>query len=103
MDITFGLWEILEVRPTLMNQIGSRQREDSKLMKIMGRVSQGGVSRYLQCYSTDSRGWLRRDGRLCVPCISDLLRVVLEEAHHSRMTIHLGGDKMYRDMKSMFY
>ena len=51
----------------------------------------------------DDRGYLRRDGRLCVPRVEDLMRAVLEEAHHSRMTIHPGGDKMYRDMRRVFY
>ena len=72
-------------------------------MDIMDRISRGEVSRHLQRYSINNRGWLRRDGRLCVPRASDLLRAVLEEAHHSRMTIHPDGDKMYLDMKRMFY
>ena len=29
--------------------------------------------------------------------------MVLEEAHHSKMTIHPGGDKMYKDVKRVFY
>ena len=51
----------------------------------------------------DDKGWLRRDGRLCVPKIRELLKAVLEEAHHSRMTIHMGNNKMYRDMKRVFF
>ena len=35
--------------------------------------------------------------------MGDLVNKVLEEAHHSRMTIHPGGDKMYRDMKRIFF
>ena len=61
------------------------------------------VSKHLQRYSIDGRGYLRRDGRMCVPQVDDLMRAVLEEAHHSRMTIHPGGDKMYRDIRRVFY
>lgn len=39
MDITPGLLAALEARPTFMDQIGSRQREDSKLMDVMDRIS----------------------------------------------------------------
>lgn len=28
---------------------------------------------------------------------------MLEESHRSKMTIHPGGDKMYRDVKRTFY
>ena len=69
----------------------------------MDSLSRGETSSHLSRYSTDDRGWLRRDGRLCVPRVGSLLRTVLEDAHHSRMTIHPGGDKMYRDMKRLFF
>ena len=102
-EFTPGFLASLEVRPTLIDQIGLRQREDTKLGGIMDLIIGGEVSRHLQRYSLDDRGYLRRDGRLCVPRVEDLLRTVLEEAHHSRMTIHPGGDKMYRDMRRVFY
>ena len=35
--------------------------------------------------------------------MDDILEEVLAESHRSRMTIHPGGDKMYRDMKRIFY
>ena len=66
-----------------MDQIGLRQREDAKLRDIMDLVVKGEVSKHLQRYSMDDRGYLRRDGRLCVPRVEDLMRAVLEEAHHS--------------------
>merc|ERR1712080_247960 len=31
------------------------------------------------------------------------MRKVLDEAHRSKMTIHPGGDKMYKDMKRIFF
>ena len=91
------------MRPTLLDQIGTSQREDPQLVDIVDRLSRGESSSHLSRYSTDGRGWLRRDGRLCVPRVGSLLKTVLEEAHHSKMTIHTGGDKMYRDMKRVFF
>ena len=35
--------------------------------------------------------------------VGDLMLEVLQECHRSRMTIHPGGKKMYRDMKRIFY
>jgi len=35
--------------------------------------------------------------------LDDILEEVLAESHRSRMTIHPGGDKMYRNMKRIFY
>ena len=35
--------------------------------------------------------------------VEDLVRKVLEEAHRSKLTIHPGGDKMYKDMKRIFF
>ena len=37
------------------------------------------------------------------PTSRELTKKVLEEAHHSKMTIHPGGDKMYKDIKKTFF
>ena len=54
-------------------------------------------------YTLDGKGWLRRDGRLCVPRDENLKKAILDDAHRSKMTIHPGGDKMYQDMKRVFF
>ena len=93
----------LELRPTLLDQVGASQREDPQIVEIMDKLIRGETSSHLARYTIDDKGWLRRDGRLCVPRVGDLVNKVLEEAHHSRMTIHPGGDKMYRDMKHISF
>ena len=40
--------------------------------------------------------------RLCVPNDGDLRRELLEEAHCSRLVIHLGGTKMYKDLRQNY-
>ena len=69
----------------------------------MDKLIRGETSSHLSRYAIDDKGWLRRDGRLYVPLEGDLVNKVLEEAHHSKMTIHPGGDKMYRGMKRIFF
>ena len=70
---------------------------------MMDKLVRGEASSHLTRYSIDDKGWLRRDGRLCVPQVRDLVKMVLEEVHHSKLTIHPGGDKMYKDIKRVFF
>ena len=86
-----------------MEQIGASQHGDPQILDIMGNLRRGKTSNHLSGYAIDEKGCLRRDGRLCVPQTGSLIKAVLEEAHHSKMTIHPGGDKMYRDMKGFFF
>ena len=103
IEILPDLFASLEIRPTLMDQIGASQQGDPQILDIMDKLRRGETSSHLSRYAIDEKGWLRRDRRLCVPQTGSLIKAVLEEAHHSKMTIHLGGDKMYRDMKRVFF
>ena len=73
-----GLLSSLEVRPTLLDSIGTAQREDPQLVDVMDKLVRGETFSQLNRYSIDDRGWLRRDGRLCVPQERDLVKTVLE-------------------------
>jgi len=73
------------------------------LLDIFVRLEKGEPFSHDGRYSVDLKGWLRRDGRLCIPVLDDILEEVLAESHRSRITIHPGGDKTYRDMKRIFY
>ena len=46
----------------------------------------------------DSDGVLRIGGRIRVPRTGDFVRLILEEAHCSRYSIHPGAAKMYHDL-----
>ncbi|GJS02001.1 putative reverse transcriptase domain-containing protein [Tanacetum coccineum] len=51
----------------------------------------------------------RADGTLCLngrswlPCYGDLRSVVMHESHKSKYSIHLGSEKMYQDMKKLYW
>nr|GEX26346.1 putative reverse transcriptase domain-containing protein [Tanacetum cinerariifolium] len=51
----------------------------------------------------------RADGTLCLngrswlPCYDDLRFVIMHESHKSKYSIHLGFDKMYQDMKKLYW
>ena len=102
-EIVPGLLASLEVRPTLLDPIGTAQRENPQLVDVMDKLIRGETSSHLNRYSIDDKGWLRQDGRLCVPQARDLVKTVLEEVHHSKLTIHSGGHKMYKDIKGFSF
>ena len=103
VDFVPGLLASLEVRPTLLGQIGEAQRDDPQLVVLVEKLIRGESSSHLGRYTIDDKGWLHRDGRLCVPQDEGLKKAILDDAHRSRMTIHPGGDKMYQDMKRVFF
>ncbi|GJW83543.1 putative reverse transcriptase domain-containing protein [Tanacetum coccineum] len=51
----------------------------------------------------------RADGTLCLngrswlPCYGDLMTVIMHESHKSKYSIHPGSDKMYQDMKKLYW
>ncbi|GKB14399.1 putative reverse transcriptase domain-containing protein, partial [Tanacetum coccineum] len=51
----------------------------------------------------------RADGALCfngrswLPCYGDLRTVIMHESHKSKYSIHPGSDKMYQDMKKLYW
>ncbi|GJY49639.1 putative reverse transcriptase domain-containing protein, partial [Tanacetum coccineum] len=59
----------------------------------------------------DVEGMLRQDltnGTLCLnrswlPCYGDLRTLVMHESHKSKYSIHPGSDKMYQDLKQLYW
>ncbi|GJR16021.1 putative reverse transcriptase domain-containing protein [Tanacetum coccineum] len=51
----------------------------------------------------------RADGRLClrnrswIPCYGDLRALIMHESHKSKYLIHPGSDKMYQDLKKLYW
>ncbi|GKC41899.1 putative reverse transcriptase domain-containing protein [Tanacetum coccineum] len=52
---------------------------------------------------------IRADGTLCLdnrswlPCYDDTRSLIMHESHKSKYSIHLGSDKMYHDMKMLYW
>ncbi|WMV30767.1 hypothetical protein MTR67_024152 [Solanum verrucosum] len=51
----------------------------------------------------DSKGILRIGGRICVPKVDELIRLILEEVHCSRYSIHPRAMKIYHDMSQHYW
>nr|GFB61259.1 putative reverse transcriptase domain-containing protein [Tanacetum cinerariifolium] len=49
------------------------------------------------------------DGTLClnnrswIPCFGDLRALIMHESHKSKYSIHHGSDKMYHDLKKLYW
>nr|GFA24541.1 retrotransposon protein, putative, Ty3-gypsy subclass [Tanacetum cinerariifolium] len=48
-------------------------------------------------------GTLCLNGRSWLPCYGDLRNVIMYESHKSKYSIHPGSDKMYQDMKKLYW
>ena len=88
----------LSIRPTLIKRIGKSQKRDAKLVEFIQKLEPKDKE-----FEVDQDGWLRKQGRLVVPDVDGLRNEVLRECHHSKLTIHPGGNKMYQDMKRVYY
>ena len=54
-------------------------------------------------FMLDERGVLWFEDRLVVPKDHELRNQILDEAHSSKLSIHLGSSKMYLDLKTHFW
>ncbi|GJR11975.1 putative reverse transcriptase domain-containing protein [Tanacetum coccineum] len=67
------------------------------------------VGGMLQQDLTKERLKPRADGTLCLnnrswlPCYGDLRTLVMHESHKSKYSIHPGSDKMYQDLKQLYW
>ena len=94
-----GMIAFIEARSSLVEQIHAHQFNDEKLCLIRDKVLRGEAKEAV----LDSDGVLRIGGRICVPKTGDLIRLILEEAHCSRYSIHLGAAKMYHDLSQHYW
>jgi hypothetical protein len=60
------------------------------------------VEKY-KCFCQDSEGILWFEDRLVVPKDQDLRKKIMDEAHLSKFFMHPGSNKMYQDMRSLYW
>ncbi|XP_060200326.1 uncharacterized protein LOC132628572 [Lycium barbarum] len=84
----------VKARSSLLEQIKAQLFEDAKLCKIWDKVLSGEATETI----LDDEGLLRIKGRICVPRVGGLIKLILKEAHSSRYSIHPSAIKMYRDL-----
>jgi hypothetical protein len=89
----------MEVGSSLLQEIRRGQLEDQKIQEVKRNI----MEEKLPGFSEDDEGVLWYKGRICVPNIKELKDKILHEAHESAYSIHLGGNKMYHDLKGTYW
>lgn len=95
-----GFLANLQIAPTLEDQIHEAQLLDAMVKKVKHGIAEG-LPKY-KCYRVDERDTLFFEDRLVVPK-GDLRKLIMNEAHNSLLSIHLGSSKMYHDLKSSYW
>jgi hypothetical protein len=84
---------------TIKEDIIAAQRMDIGMGYLRQRMESGEA----QCFRQDADGVLWFKDRLVVSKDLELRRKIMDEAHCSRYSIHLGTNKMYQDLKKNFW
>jgi hypothetical protein len=88
----------MEVGSSLLQEIRRGQVEDEKIQEIKRNIKEEKSPGFLE----DDQGVLCYKGRIYVPNIKELKDKILHEAHESAYSIHLGGNKIYHDLKTTY-
>ena len=89
----------LKAKPLLVQQICEARKADDDLIAKQAQCGLNVDSKFL----VDAEDCLRFRNRLCVPKNSELIQMILNEAHNSRFSVHPGSTKMYNDMKQHYW
>ncbi|PNX69258.1 hypothetical protein L195_g064351, partial [Trifolium pratense] len=68
-------------------------KTDKKLMEKLALVVEEGKE---ASFKIDENGVMRFHGRVCVPDVPEMKKMIMEEGHKSGMSIHSGVTKMYQ-------
>ena len=89
----------LAIQPLFSKEILSLCDKDLKLVMLKEQACKGKAEGFF----VHEDGGLRFKGRWCLPMGEPTLKKhILDKAHCSKFSIHLGYDKMYQDLKLIF-
>ncbi|GJW49431.1 putative reverse transcriptase domain-containing protein [Tanacetum coccineum] len=95
--MTFGLNIPKQI---LAAQIEAQKPENLKNKDVGGMIRKDIPKEKLK---PRADGTLCLNGRIWLPCYGDLRTVIMHESHKLKYSIHLGSDKMYQDMKKLYW
>jgi hypothetical protein len=99
--VSLATLRYISVEPTLHEQIVMAQMGDKGVQVIKEMIEQK-VDKY-KCFCQDSKGVLWFEDRLVVPKNPELMKKILDEAHLSKFSMHPGSNKMYHDLRSLYW
>jgi hypothetical protein len=89
----------MEVDSMLSQDIHKGQMEDEKLQEIKRNIAEVKSPGFTE----DEQHVLWYKRRICVPDHKEIKNFILFEAHNLAYSIHLGGNKMYQDLKLSYW
>ena len=87
---------------TISNDFLGSVRERQLLDASLNRVREQLGSDEARDFALGDDGILQFQGRVCVPDDVEVKKLILEERHKSRLSLHPGMTKMYQDLKETF-
>jgi hypothetical protein len=91
----------ITLTPTLRSEIVAVQKSNECVWHVKRRMQDGDPK--VACFREDVEGTLWFKERLVVPMREVPKKKILDEAHTSRYSIHLGSTKMYHDLRQQFW
>ncbi|KAA3484469.1 DNA/RNA polymerases superfamily protein [Gossypium australe] len=89
----------LKAKPIFLQQICEAQKSGDELQVKRVQYKSNSDSKF----HIGSNGCLLFRGRMCVPKNSELVQMILNEAHNGIMSVHPRSNKMYHDLKKMYW
>jgi hypothetical protein len=90
----------LAAKSSLYDRIVTAQRNDEDIQIIKQKLAEGDPK--YTCFQKDHQDVIWFGKRLVVPVDLTIKKIILDEAHMSKFSIHLGSTKMYQDVKQNF-
>jgi hypothetical protein len=87
----------LTAESNLYDRIVIAQRNDEDIQTIEQKLAEGDPK--YTCFQKDHQDVIWFGKRLVVPVNPEIKKVILDEAHKSKFSIHPGSTKMYQDVK----
>ncbi|GJS24327.1 hypothetical protein Tco_0452959 [Tanacetum coccineum] len=96
---------VMTIGLDLPKQILNAQTEAQKPENLKNEDVGGMIRKDLPTERLEPRadGTLCLNSRIWLPCYGDLRTVIMHESHKSKYSVHPGSDKMYQDMKKLYW
>ncbi|GJR18333.1 reverse transcriptase domain-containing protein [Tanacetum coccineum] len=89
----------ITIQSNLKTRISEAQREAAKDLKSPTERLHGLDAQF----ESKEDGAIHFVGRIWVPSIGGMRKVIMDEAHASRYSVHPGADKMYYDLRDVYW
>jgi hypothetical protein len=96
-----GILYALTAESSLYDRIVTAQHNDANIQTIRQKLVEGDPK--YTCFQKDSQEVVWFGKRLVVPVDPEIKKIILDEAHKFKFSIHPGSTKMYQDLKQNFW